>query len=116
MTSKIRPEVTIELGGRERHLRFDLNAMAAFEEAAGKSILSGIETGKLGARDLRALIWACLLHEEETLTLKEIGTWITPDNMNEVAGKFAEAFGAAMPDVKEGVEKPPLPGKSRRRG
>ena len=68
---------------KPRKLVFDLNAMAAYEEATGKSATQiGENAGAIG---LRALLWACFLHEDETLTLKEVGKLITAENMNDVA-------------------------------
>jgi hypothetical protein len=109
MTSKINPSVPIELGGKERHLLLDLNAMVAFEEATGKNILSGL-SAKMGASELRALLYACLRHEDEKLTLKEVGAWITTENMGEVARQITAAWTAAMPEKAEGDkrEKTPL--------
>jgi hypothetical protein len=102
MPGKINPEIKIELGGKERTLRFDLNAMAAYEEATGKSLFNqkdaGEISGKMSAVTLRALLWAMLLHEEKTIALEDVGGWITTRNMAAVAGNIGEAFNAAMPE------------------
>ena len=95
--NKAKPGVKITLD-KERTLKLDLNAMVAFEEATGKSIMGGKFTGKdMTPRDLRAMLWACLLHEDEELTLKQVGSWITVGNLMEVTGKLNEAFDVAMP-------------------
>jgi ABC-type Zn uptake system ZnuABC Zn-binding protein ZnuA len=86
-----------------------MNAMVSFEEATGKSILKGFDKENMGVKELRALIWCCLLHDDEGLTQKNVGSWIDIDNMAEVQEKFMEAFTAAMPDgsaqAEEGEEK-----------
>ena len=38
----------------------------------------------INATKLRAIIWAGLLHEEEMLTVKEVGAWLSFDNMEEI--------------------------------
>ncbi len=98
--NKAKPEVKITLD-RERTIRFDLNAMASFEEATGKNILNGTFSGSgMSARDIRAMLWACLLHEDSTLTLEQVGALITVENMTDVAARLTEAFEVSMPERK----------------
>ena len=105
--NKAKPGVKITLD-KERTLRLDLNAMVAFEEATGKSLMDGKFHGSdMTPKDLRAMLWACLLHEDESVTLKEIGSWVTVTNLMEVTGKLNEAFDVAMPEGK-GEETVPL--------
>lgn len=107
VVNKANPRVKITLD-KERILKFDLNAMVAFEEATGKSLMDGtFESSKMSIRDLRAMLFACLLHEDDALTEKQVGSLITPDNMLEVASKLNDAFEVAMPE-SEGKETPPL--------
>lgn len=105
--NRAKPEVKVFLD-KERTLKLDLNAMVAFEEAAGKSFAEGsFERGEMSPRDLRAILWACLLHEDDALTLKQAGSWVTAGNMMEVASKLNEAFEVALPE-SEGKETVPL--------
>jgi len=111
MTGKVKPEVTIQLGGRERHLRFDLNAMAAFEKATGKNLFEA-KVAKELAKNLspvllRALLWACLCHEDESLTLEQVGGMITRDNMAEINNSLWDAYTRAVPEKEEGEEEAP---------
>jgi len=111
--NKAKPEVKIILD-KERTLKFDLNSMVAFEEATGKSLMDGtFDSNKMSIRDLRAMLWACLIHEDDALTEKHVGSLITPDNMLEITLKLNEAFEVAMPE-SEGKEKPPLATKRPR--
>jgi hypothetical protein len=118
MLEKLKPEVKISLD-KERTLRFDLNAMAAFEEATGKSLFDKDMReemgGKLKAGTLRALLWAMLIDDDETLTLKQVGKWITLTNMSNIAEKVIKAFETAMPESDktqdERGESGPLAGK-----
>ena len=101
---KAQPAVTITLD-KERRLKMDLNAMYAFEEATGKSLFNGktLESfqKEFTARDLRALLWACLLHEEKTLTIEQVGTWVNMGNIKEITKQVMLAFTASMPEGKK---------------
>jgi len=117
MSAKVRPSVTISLD-KERHLLLDLNAMVSFQEATGKNLFKE-SVAKALARDmspmdLRALLWACLLHEDEALTLKQVGSWIHAGNTAEISAGIMEAWSKAIPEV-EAKQPRPL-AKSRRAG
>jgi len=116
METKTNPSVEIEIGGKLRHLLLDLNAMATFEEIVGKSFFDLSETEHMGARELRAFLYVCLLHEDDSLTLEQVGSWITMESMGGIAKRLTRALKAAMPDSREGKDNAPLPKKSRRRG
>lgn len=102
-------EITLD---KVRHLKLDLNAMAEFEEATGKSLMDGKFGKNMTPKDLRAMLWACLLHEDEKVTLKQVGSWVSVSNLLEVSGKLNEAFEVAMPEEKK--QPVPLAGKPRR--
>lgn len=65
----------------------------------------------MSPRNIRAMLWACFLHEDETLTLKQVGSWVTVSNVLEITAKLIEAFEVAMPE-SEGEEAVPLVRKS----
>ena len=105
--SKTKPNVSIKLD-KVRYLRLDLNAMCSFEELTGKSMLQGFDFNTMGVIELRALLWACLIHEDEELTLKQVGAFMGSWNMNEISASVAKVFPNAMPD-SEGKQEDPLP-------
>jgi len=91
MANKYAGEISIRLD-RVRALKFDLNAMAEFQMMAGISIdavfrrageaaeaaVLDEEKGAafvdgIGYANVRLLLWAALLHEEENLTVKDAG-------------------------------------------
>lgn len=98
--SQIKPAVTITLD-KKRHLLLNINAMVAFEDATGKNMLQGANLDNFSAKDFRALLWACLIHEDRDLTLENVGAMIDTSNMTEVVGKLTEAWNLAMPEAKE---------------
>lgn len=71
---------------KPRKMKLDLNAMAAYEEATGKS---AFDIGKnISATNIRALLWASLIHEDDTLTIKDVGAMINTSNMQEISSKI----------------------------
>ena len=99
--TQARPAVPIELD-KSRRILLDLNAMVAFEEETGKNLfdskVTAAFTKNFSPKDLRALLWASLLHEDENLTLKQVGSWIHTGNMEEIADKLVAAWVAAVPE------------------
>lgn len=104
--NKARPDVKIMLD-RERTLRLDLNAMISYEDATKKSLFDGSFQGaNFSAKDMRAMLWACLLHDDPTLTLEIVGSLISVDNMTDVASKLNETFEVAVPKAKRKSGRP----------
>lgn len=68
---------------RERELRYDLNAMCAYEDATGKSAFA-VGDGGIKASDVRALLWSCLIHEDKSLTQEDIGKYINTKNLGSI--------------------------------
>ena len=90
---------------RERTLRFDMNAQVVFEEATGENTLDGaFWKKKMTAKTTRALIWACLVHEEPALTLEQVGAFLTPKNSAKVSAALNRALVASAPELDEDAE------------
>jgi len=94
---------SIKLGGRVRHLRYDFNALVALEEVLGSpmSEVGNLVSGSVRLKDLRAIIWAGLLHEDKSLTEEDVGGWIEIPELADVADKIRQAFELMMPDAGE---------------
>lgn len=111
MPDKVNPALKIVLD-KERHLLLDLNAMVAFQEETGKNLFKKEVAESLSKdmtpKDLRAMLWACLLHEEKTLKIEQVGSWIHQGNMEEIGRKLNEAWEVATPEAEEGEEEAPL--------
>ena len=105
--SKINPGVKITLD-KERTLLLDLNAMATFEEVTGKSLFKGIDISNMGAKELRALLWACLIHEDAALTLQQVGAWINTANISNLASALDKTAGNAVTEKKGDDSDPPV--------
>jgi len=88
--------VKIELD-KERTLRFDFNALSHFEEATGLNSLDASVWKNLNARNLKAMLWAALKHEDDALTLPQVGAMLHSGNVNYITEKITEAYRAAAP-------------------
>lgn len=116
MTSPLVPMATINLDGVDRKMRMDLNALSDFESMTGKSILRGglTDIANLELTDIRALLWACLVQEDESITIREVGRWIHIGNITIVTSAIEELVAGALPEAAEEGESEagPLTGSS----
>ena len=97
-------EITIPIElDRPRGLKFDLNAFAELEDKFGSmdAAFQAMQKGSLKAA--RTLLWAGLLHEDETLTERKVGGLVTLANLSGIMDSITSALTAAMPDVDEVV-------------
>jgi len=108
MPDELSPEIAIVLD-KERHLKFGIRAMRAFEKETGKNLLKA-QTTELTATEISVLLWACLLHEDKELTLDTAIDLIDKhSNLGDIAKKLAEAQEVAVGKAAESplVERPP---------
>lgn len=105
MSNKKYVEITLD---KPRRLLLDMNAMAAFEKATEKNFFKfAANISEMSVTDLRAFLWACLLHDDKTLTLEVVGDIIGFANIDEINAKLAEAMTANAP-ISSGENKSPL--------
>jgi len=90
--------VPIELGGKTRNIRLDFNALALAEELTGKSFVDIEAWGDMRATDIRAVIYACLVHEDPELTLEQVGGLLHMGNVERIALELVDAFVLSMPE------------------
>jgi hypothetical protein len=90
---------------KQRKIRFTFNAFCELEEVMDRP-LTELQNG-FKMKDLRALVWAGLLHEEPDLTLEDAGAMIDEaesiEEVAQVVGKALEAaFGSKKKDAEPG--------------
>ena len=99
---------TVTLGGKSWHLRYDMNAIAELEGALGREIRDiglRLMRGKMGAREVRALVWAGILHEFEDAGIRQVGDWLNDAGFlkddqarDAILAKVFEALSGAFPE------------------
>lgn len=92
--------VRIDLGGKERELKYDFNALADFEDLMGMGVSAAFQGGQVGIRTIRALFWAGLRHKEKGLTLERVGKMLTKElekgtSMEDLMGYIEKAMEAS---------------------
>ncbi|MDD4986931.1 MAG: hypothetical protein PHQ43_14380 [Dehalococcoidales bacterium] len=109
MSDKAMPEVTITLD-KERHLLFGLRAMKLIEKVTGKNVLSGEFWKSPTAADLSVMLWACLKHEDDSLTIEKVDELVDKfSSITVISETIAKAWGNAIPESgKEAREAAPL--------
>ena len=76
---------------RERHLRFDLNALELIEDITGLSVAKVGENMKMGT--LKAMLYAGLKWEDKSLKIEDVGAMVSMENLEVVSTKLGECFG-----------------------
>lgn len=95
---------------KARNLRLDFNALAEAEQLTGKNFLNDDTWKNMTASDVRALMFSALRHEDDKLTLQEVGALLDPSSMGEIVLALGLAYEGALPEKKEeGSGKDPLP-------
>jgi len=129
MANRMAGEVSIRLD-RTRVLKFDFNALAEFRQKTGSSVellfvrlskakpqgeMAAVEYALelLSELELRALLWAALLHQEPQITLEEAGRLMDQadgesqtEKANYIFLRIFEAWAATKPaEVKKNLLK-----------
>lgn len=95
---------------KPRTLRYGMNALAKIEDITGKSILA-LDLNKVGIKDLLAIVYGGLYHEDKTLTIEKVGDLIDEySNLTDVAEKLGEALTEAFGG--ENTKKNETPGEA----
>jgi hypothetical protein len=106
--SQIRaPRATLQLD-KERHIVMDWNTLTLFEEATGQDVLA--KDGNLnivGARNIRALLWASLAQEDPDLTLQDAGKLIKGGNLVDILDALKQSLRESdLFTMTEGADSP----------
>ena len=91
---------------RVRHIRYDLNALGILDERFGSINEAFEELGKMKAKAITTMLWAGLIHEDEELTEKYVGSLIGMGNIAEIMSIISETLGVALPEAKNSEPSP----------
>lgn len=97
--------IPIQLDKR-RHLKYDLNAFAELEEHFGTLDAAMEQMQKGSIKAFRIILWAGLIHEDENLTIKQVGAMIDLPTLYDLTKKIEEAMGDALPEPDLNTEAP----------
>lgn len=97
---KVKPEVTIELGGKVRKISFTLGALSSIEKELGVNTLGNDFWKNLSARGIVVMLWAALRKNDPSLNIDDVGDMIDMSDLEPIMEKLKEALSTAMPDTK----------------
>lgn len=111
----IRPKPVEIMLDKKRHLLYDFNAFAALEDEYGgvDEAIGAATKGSLKA--LRAILWAGLLHEDELLSVKDVGRLIPMAEMDSIVEAIDSALKRGLPQNSKNLQAPPR-GKKKAAG
>ena len=89
---------TIKLD-KERHIKLTFRGIRTFQELTGVDITKG-NLEDLTPKEMLALVWVCLMWEDETLKIESIEELIKSVSNEELAEKLMEDILNSMPEVK----------------
>ena len=94
-----RKDTSITLSdGVERHLKFDLNALAEIEDKFGTVDAGFEELDKGSIKAVRLILWAGLVHEDESLTEQRVGSLIDIQYLQSIMQSMGDAMQKDMPE------------------
>ena len=101
--------VPLMLGGRDWLLRCTLGSMAAVEDhgTTWTEALKQLQGGVPSMRAAQLVIWAMLQDTESPPSLRDIGSWVDPQNFADVLTAVSEALRAAFPAETGDSPRPP---------
>lgn len=104
MANKARSEVSLQAGDETYTLRYTTNALAELEDALGMPLPrvgERLQSGGVGIKEIRALLWAGLLHRygEVGMTLQAAGDIMDKTGIEAAAEAVSEAFQLAFPQA-----------------
>lgn len=86
-------KITVINLDKERHLKYNLNALITAEKITGKKLAElGGEKGSFDLEFLRAMLYAGLIWEDKELTLEDVGDLIDMENLEYVTDRLGEAM------------------------
>lgn len=89
--------------GVERELKFTLNALAEMEDRYGSvdEAFKQLDNGSIKA--VRFVLWAGLMHNDDSLTERQVGNLIDTQCMEGIMKQLSAAFDNDMTKEDEGV-------------
>ena len=107
------PQAKFDIGGRERTIKFDLNAFAELEKRFGSVEKAFAEFEKGDIKAIKLVLWAGLIHDEAVIneetgdvekyniTPFEVGSWIDPITLQNVTKELFRTLDEALPQEKK---------------
>lgn len=93
--------IKFKLGEREYELKFNMNTFCELEEVYGDLNKAFDDLQRMRIKAVRALVYAAVKVEEESVTLKCVGDMLGLDDLERLGTVINEALNISMPEVEE---------------
>jgi hypothetical protein len=93
--------IKLELNNKEYELKFNMNTFCELEEVYGDINQAFEDLQNMKVKAIRALLYSAIKVEDESVTLKAVGTMLTLNDMERLGTAINEALSAAMPEATE---------------
>lgn len=107
-------EVEFDAVGQRWRLVYSFNALCALEEQTGRGFAelskSLADPAKVRLADIRAVLWAGLIDNHPSVTIKQVGDIIGEIKATKAFELFNRALVLAFPEASEDAN-PPVPGQ-----
>lgn len=88
------------LGKKEFELKLNMNTFCELEEVYGDLNAAFEDLQKMKLKAIRALIFAAVKVEDETVTLKAVGEQLELDDLEKLGTAINEALNKSMPEAE----------------
>ena len=92
-------EIRIELGGRERTLRYPMRSVKRLKAECGVNLFGLGETQMSDPDVMSAVLWAGLIHGDPELTVDEVDGWYELKDLGAISEAIAGAMGGGTADA-----------------
>lgn len=96
-------DVSLEIGGKERQVTFDMLAILKAESVTGVNLLTA-SVDDLSASNARALLYASLLKDDPDVSIDEVTSWIKPKNVAIIVTAVRAAWFGVLPEEHASAE------------
>ena len=93
--------IKFTLGEKEYELKFNLNTFCELEEIYGNLNKAFDDLQRMKIKAVRALVYSAVKVEDDSVTLKNVGSLLGLDDLERLGIVINEALSIAMPEVDE---------------
>ena len=95
--------IKFQLGPSEHELRLDMNTFCELEEIYGDLNAAFEDLQKMKIKAIRALIYASIKVDNDSITLKEVGRLLEISDLEKLGEAINKALEIAMPEATENM-------------
>ncbi len=95
--------IKFKLGDKEYELKLNMNTFCELEEVYGDLNTAFDDLQKMRLKAVRALIYAAVKAEDESVSLKAIGEQLGLNDLERLETAINEALSKAMPEAEENL-------------